>query len=433
MPSRQFRSEMVFSFISLVFLSGLLDQYTSCEWTESSQTLFDLCYEYNPALFSIVKFKGRGSFGEVNLARFRAKPDSPIFALKKVLINSEQARNDVTREIKAGLCFRDEPLLLAVDSCFLKSLPNNRAEVYIVQKALHEDLDHLALFNRLDPTRSSNSHKFKFTIMLFLAKSLERLHSLHLTHRDIKPQNVMIVESGRPFFIDFGMIAYSESNSFSGLSGTPQFMAPEIRSHSYSNAVDVYSLGITFYLLLKNAPETLFYSTDAQRFSMFDFAGIEVMRPLLLQMTRANPQQRPSAAEVFEALKLIAQQKQPQESERLEPEFLISDMEFCENLARVNKKLALEAQKQGKEGSVTYYEERAPSGKTCTQLKQEIMDKIKLQTKKALEIKMGVTTDQEDHPKNSLAKKSSDGQKVSTSDTKKEVSLESTNTRFLLI
>jgi len=93
-----------------------------------------------------------------------------------------------------------------------------------------------------------------------LAEGLKHLHdTLGIAHRDIKLQNVLVPANfpDSPVVItDFGH-AKEELNSSGGLAlettaiGTEIFAAPEIgRAPKYGKAVDIWSLGVTAYVLL---------------------------------------------------------------------------------------------------------------------------------------------------------------------------------------
>lgn len=82
------------------------------------------------------------------------------------------------------------------------------------------------------------------------------LHDRNVVHRDLKPDNVMIVTDGRVKLIDFGiaMDAALRKITWGGLSqpvGTPDYMSPEqIKGHRGSTRTDIYSLGIILYEML---------------------------------------------------------------------------------------------------------------------------------------------------------------------------------------
>ena len=55
-----------------------------------------------------------------------------------------------------------------------------------------------------------------------LCQGLAYFHSLKLSHRDIKPGNIMVDKDGNPVIIDFGLVG-----SFNIKTGSPPYFAPE--------------------------------------------------------------------------------------------------------------------------------------------------------------------------------------------------------------
>src|ERR1019366_9400997 len=84
-----------------------------------------------------------------------------------------------------------------------------------------------------------------------LSSALAYLHANKLVHRDIKPGNVLIDESGRLVLLDFGLARRLSGLADSGtLSvGTPAYMAPEQSSSAASvdGAADWYAVGVMLY------------------------------------------------------------------------------------------------------------------------------------------------------------------------------------------
>ena len=82
-----------------------------------------------------------------------------------------------------------------------------------------------------------------------LVKALVFLEEKNIVHRDIKPQNLFVNESGTYKLGDFG-IARICDQAFGNLSrkGTDNYMAPELYlAKPYDKTVDIYSLGLVLY------------------------------------------------------------------------------------------------------------------------------------------------------------------------------------------
>jgi serine/threonine protein kinase len=88
-------------------------------------------------------------------------------------------------------------------------------------------------------------------------KLIHKIHSLGYIHRDIKPNNLMITNDGRPCLIDFMQAKrfdQSDSITSTGMKiGTPQFFSHEDhegKSHTASFNSDAFKCGATIWCLL---------------------------------------------------------------------------------------------------------------------------------------------------------------------------------------
>ena len=86
-----------------------------------------------------------------------------------------------------------------------------------------------------------------------ICNALELCEKQNLIHRDVKPENIFISQFGDFKIGDFGIARELEAGSGSlSVSGTQNYMAPEVQSMHYDGTVDIYSLGLVLYKLLNN-------------------------------------------------------------------------------------------------------------------------------------------------------------------------------------
>ncbi|KAM6914961.1 serine/threonine-protein kinase pdik1l-B [Xenentodon cancila] len=96
-----------------------------------------------------------------------------------------------------------------------------------------------------------------------LCSAVAFLHSLGITHRDLKPDNVLVCETPKGPVIkvaDFGLSKMSEGvvdgdpsrQRFSSTCGSDFYMAPEVWGGlSYTAQADIFSLGVMFWAVLE--------------------------------------------------------------------------------------------------------------------------------------------------------------------------------------
>jgi predicted Ser/Thr protein kinase len=201
----------------------------------------------------------------------------------------------------------EHPHLVRVyDQDFLNDRP------YLVMEFIPgRTLDQLAREEGLAPRRAA-------ALVAKVAGAVAFAHRHGVVHRDIKPQNILVGESGEPRLIDFGMArlrhAWSDDPGRPG--GTFAFMAPEqarIESPEEQKKVgprsDVFALGAVLYdLLTGQAPfpgETWRESMDRARRCDFDRKALDDrkiprgLRRICLKAMAEEPADRYPSAEAL--------------------------------------------------------------------------------------------------------------------------------------
>ena len=91
-------------------------------------------------------------------------------------------------------------------------------------------------------------------IMLQLTSAIACAHDSYIIHRDIKPQNVLILEDGRVKITDFGIaiaLNSAELTQTNSVMGSVHYLPPEqANGNGATIKSDIYSLGILMYELL---------------------------------------------------------------------------------------------------------------------------------------------------------------------------------------
>ena len=93
-----------------------------------------------------------------------------------------------------------------------------------------------------------------------LAPALDTAHARGVTHRDVKPDNLLFDKYGNVFLSDFGLARLRETIGFANISdgsimGTPAYMSPEQiqGDREIDGRSDIYSMGVVLYHMLSGS------------------------------------------------------------------------------------------------------------------------------------------------------------------------------------
>ncbi|CAI5438576.1 unnamed protein product [Caenorhabditis angaria] len=215
-------------------------------------------------VFEIEEELGSGQFAVVR--RVREKSSGEKFAAKFIkkrrYATSRRGvtRQNIEREVRVLQKIRGNPNVVELHSVY-----ETASDVIIVLELVSggELFDHVCAKECLDEVEAA-----AFIKQILLA--VKHLHSLHIVHLDIKPENVMLKKSGETQIkiIDFGLSReVAPGATVKDMVGTPEFVAPEVVNYEpLSSATDMWAVGVVTYILLSGGSPFLGDNRD-QTFS----------------------------------------------------------------------------------------------------------------------------------------------------------------------
>ena len=160
-------------------------------------------------------------------------------------------------------------------------------------------------------------------VALQIAEALRAAHERGVIHRDVKPHNILITDSGNVKVGDFGIVRAAEATTISDLGdilGSVKYMSPEqAMGEPVGPASDLYSLGVVLYEMLTGRVP---YEAGTPEEMSAMHAGGPPPRPgevnprnpsvcegtdaLVMRLLARNPEDRyASAAELIEDLRRV--------------------------------------------------------------------------------------------------------------------------------
>jgi serine/threonine protein kinase len=145
-----------------------------------------------------------------------------------------------------------------------------------------------------------------------LADTLAHVHEHDITHRDVKPSNILLDADGTPYLADFGIAKQTDTTSLTTTGeviGTAGYLAPEqVRGGEITHAVDIYALGLVLLECLTGQRE--YVGTDVEAALARLTRPIHVpehisqhLGTILRMMTSLAPRRRPTAERCAQLLR----------------------------------------------------------------------------------------------------------------------------------
>ncbi len=218
--------------------------------------------------YRIIRVLGQGGFGITYLAEHVLLGKK--VAIKEFFPKQYCDRDEATSHVTIGTSSNKE-LIAKLKRRFLKEARNiatlEHPNIVKIQDVFEENDTAYYVMDYIDgeslqqmvKEQGALSEQEALYYIRKVGESLEYIHSMHMTHFDVKPANVMVrLSDNEPFLIDFGLSKqYTQEGdaTTTGLSGLSRgFSAIELaypeKLSTFSEQTDVYSLGATLYYLL---------------------------------------------------------------------------------------------------------------------------------------------------------------------------------------
>ena len=174
----------------------------------------------------------------------------------------------------------------------------------MIQYIVMEYIDGITLKEYIDNQQQINwKEAVHFTVQILQA--LQHAHEKGIVHRDIKPQNIMLLQDGTIKVTDFGIARFSnmETRTMTDKAiGSVHYIAPEqARGDLTDGKSDIYSVGVMLYEMI----------TGKLPFEADNAVSVAIMQ---LQSNPRPPQEiNPSIPDGLEEITIKAMQKDPRQ------------------------------------------------------------------------------------------------------------------------
>lgn len=247
--------------------------------------------------YKLLEKLGKGSFGNVYIAKRRKDKSGKRLAIKKSLVDSKRRAQTICREI-GNLRNSDHPNIVKFIGSYF-----HRDVAWIIMEYLDA--------GTLRDLRSATTLEEKYIayIMKELLLGLEYMHDNGMMHRDLKGENILLSSTGQVKIADLGLAVPAQEDQ-KRIAGSKYWMAPEmILAAGYGPKADLYSLGCTAYELADGLPPYAQYSAIRALFcaAKHGFPPLEHPKKwskeflhFLATCTHPNPRDRPTCAGLLE-------------------------------------------------------------------------------------------------------------------------------------
>jgi serine/threonine protein kinase len=204
--------------------------------------------DINPnGIYRIRSMIGRGGFGcvfdAIVIDEARQKDEGLHVAVKKMPHRTEDDKQNNLNELRFISRVKHENIVRYFGAYLW------RDELWVVLEMMEGG----AL------TKAISEYNFQEKHIAYVCRAvlraLEYLHSLHICHRDLKSENIMLTKDGEVKLIDFGLAETTENGWVIDVLGSPFWIAPEmIQLRPHGPPVDIWAFAISILEVINGHP-----------------------------------------------------------------------------------------------------------------------------------------------------------------------------------
>lgn len=232
--------------------------------------------------------------------------------LKEEFLNNEEFKRRFKNESKAIALLSHENIVKVYDVNFGEKLQ------YIVM----EYIDGITLKEYINKQNSISWNDALF-FMTQILRAVQHAHDKGIVHRDIKPQNIILLPNGNIKVTDFGIARFSRSDTKTLTEqaiGSVHYIAPEqAKGEATDEKADIYSIGVVLYEML--AGKVPFDSENAVSVALMQ------VQANAQKLTQINP----DIPKGLEQICVHAMQKNPRDRYQTATEMLLDIEEIIKN------------------------------------------------------------------------------------------------------
>ncbi|WP_395739847.1 protein kinase domain-containing protein [Prosthecobacter sp.] len=198
-----------------------------------------------------ITYLGRGGMAAVYSGRHIKLNIKVAIKLPGLRLRSEEDLERFRKEAHNLLALTDERIVRIYDYDEVGGVPYYSMEL-VAGRTLHESAPDL-------------SAEQKLRVVISLCRVLAFVHSRGVIHRDVKPDNIMVLAEEKIKLMDFGIACMSDGLAGFTRLGTQDFQSPEQAfGTGVTHQSDIYSLGMTLWWLFTGQSRVRVFDPGAE-------------------------------------------------------------------------------------------------------------------------------------------------------------------------